>query len=171
MLAGHKASSKGQFYTPRQIGELLSKIVGFNIGMNEAYDPACGSARNLLDYHSRHPEVCCTGDDLDESACKMAVINFSCHNVNGVVNWVDALTREYMGTSWKTINGQIYITDMDWIGAVDEVCEGVSLMQLGDDVWKQVAKMVSAEESTTEEMSYHFKTERDGANKLDEWLQ
>ena len=135
VLAGSKASMKGQFYTPRQISSLLSEIVGFDAGLNEAYDPACGSARNLCEYHSRHPTVRCTGEDLDESACKMAVINFSCHGVNGVVNWIDALTREYMGTSWKTLDGQIYITDMDWIRAVEDVRDGITLLSLSDDVW------------------------------------
>lgn len=133
ILAGSKASQKGQFYTPRQISSLLSEIVGFDTNMNEAYDPACGSARNLCEYHSRHPEVRCTGEDLDESACKMAVINFSCHKVNGVVNWIDALTREYMGTSWKTIDGRVYITDMDMIRANEEILNAVSILSLSDE--------------------------------------
>lgn len=133
ILAGSKASSKGQFYTPRQISSLLSELVGCDMNMNEAYDPACGSARNLCEYHSRHPNVRCTGEDLDESACKMAVINFHLHGVDGVVNWIDALTREYMGVSWKILGGRIYITDLETIRAVDDVMKGVSILSLSDD--------------------------------------
>ena len=113
------------------------------MNMDEAYDPACGSARNLCEYHSRHPGVRCTGEDLDESACKMAVVNFSCHGVNGVVNWIDALTREYMGTSWKTLNGEIYITDMEWIRAMDDLLTAVSILTMSDDTLKQLLQGVA----------------------------
>lgn len=144
ILAGSKASSKGQFYTPRQISRLLSELVGGNdVPLAEAYDPACGSARNLCEYHSKHPEVRCTGEDLDESACKMAVVNFSCHKVNGVVHWMDALTREYMGTSWKTINGQIYITDKEWIRANEEIMGAASILTLSDITIQKLLEDVS----------------------------
>lgn len=177
ILAGSKASSKGQFYTPRQVSSLLSEIVGCDVNMNEAYDPACGSARNLCEYHSRHPNVRCTGEDLDESACKMAVINFHCHNVDGVVNWIDALTREYMGTSWKTLGGRIYITDLETIRAVDDVMAGVSILSLSDDTIHDMMCVVaevlgnggSAKEVTPIDSD---KKEHNNKNEgvLDDWL-
>ena len=149
VLAGHKASSKGQYYSPRQISQLISEVVGCEVNCADAYDPACGSARNLLDYHSRNPGVRCTGEDLDESSCKMAVINFHLHDVNGVVNWIDALTREYMGVSWRIINGKIIITDMDWIRAVEDVCDAISILSLSDDtlakILQRVAKTIPVE--------------------------
>lgn len=177
VLAGSKASSKGQFYTPRQISSLLSEIVGFDAGLNEAYDPACGSARNLCEYHSRHPEVRCTGEDLDESACKMAVINFSCHKINGVVNWIDALTREYMGISWKTIDGHVYITDIDMIRANEEILNAAGILSLSDDTIEQVLKEVAkslneangVEKEETVEMSEN-KGQLKGNGGLDDWF-
>lgn len=136
VLAGSKASKKGQFYTPRQISHLLSDLCGYKIELAEAYDPTCGSARNLLDYHSRHPSVRLTGEDLDESACKMAVINFHLHDVDGYVHWIDALTREYMGTSWRIRGGRIYVTDMEWIRATEDILSTVSLLSLSDESFK-----------------------------------
>lgn len=143
VLAGHKASTKGQYYTPRQISQLLSDVVGHNITMNEAYDPACGSARNLLDYHSQNPDVRCTGEDVDESACKMAVINFHLHGVDGVVNWIDALTREYMGVSWRILEGMIIVTDLDWIRAVEDVRDAVSILSLSDETLARIMSTVA----------------------------
>ena len=166
ILAGSKASSKGQFYTPRQISSLLSELVGCDVNMNEAYDPACGSARNLCEYHSRHPNVRCTGEDLDESACKMAVVNFSCHKINGVVNWIDALTREYMGTSWKTINGEIFITDMDWIRATEDIVNAVSILTLSDDSIKQLLEKVAKAFNTIDNREHNNKNR----GVLDGWL-
>jgi type I restriction-modification system DNA methylase subunit len=173
ILAGSKASSKGQFYTPRQISGLLSEIVGCDVGMNEAYDPACGSARNLCEYHSRHPNVRCTGEDLDESACKMAVVNFSCHGVNGVVNWIDALTREYMGTSWKTINGEIFITDMDWIRATEDIMNAVSILTLSDDTIRQLLEGVAKTFTIIDEGEKPVVAMKENNQKkdvLDDWL-
>lgn len=169
ILAGSKASQKGQFYTPRQISSLLSEIVGFDTSMNEAYDPACGSARNLCEYHSRHPTVRCTGEDLDESACKMAVINFSCHGVNGVVNWIDALTREYMGTSWKTLDGQIYITDMDWIRTNEDIFQLVSLLSLSDETFMELCKLIGKQVNDVEGNS-NTTAESEVKGGLDAWF-
>lgn len=133
VLASSKASNKGQFYTPRQISDLLSQIVGYKNEENTAYDPACGSARNLCEYHSKHPGVLCVGEDLDESACKMAVINFCCHDVNGVVRWVDALTREYFGVTWRILGGQVYVTDDSWLRAVEDIKDACTILTASDE--------------------------------------
>lgn len=143
ILAGSKASEKGQFYTPRGISDLLSKMIGTPVELSEAYDPACGSCRNLLDYHCKHPGVRLVGEDLDESACKMGVVNFHVHGVDGVINWIDALTREYMGTSWRILGGKIYVTDLDWIRAVDDLVDGVSILSLSDDTVRDLLGVAS----------------------------
>lgn len=165
VLAGSKASAKGQFYTPRAISDVLSKIVGFETSMSEAYDPACGSARNLLDYHSKHPDVRCTGEDLDESACKMAVINFHIHGVNGVVHWIDALTREYMGTSWRILKDKIYVTDIDTIRANEEIITGVTLLSLSDETLKQLITTIAKNIPQSDEVTTETK------EGLDTWLK
>lgn len=161
VLNGGKASEKGQFYTPKGISDLLSQVVGQPIILAEAYDPACGSARNLLDYHSKHPDVRCTGEDIDESACKMAVLNFHIHKVNGVVNWIDALTREYMGTSWRILDDKIYVTDMEWIRTMDEIVASVNLLSMSDETLLRVMNKIKELNPTP--------TETKGSG-LDEWL-
>lgn len=169
ILASSKASNKGQFYTPRAISDLISKVCGTPVMLAEAYDPACGSARNLLDYHCKHPDVKLTGEDLDESACKMAVINFHLHGVDGVVNWIDALTREYMGTSWRIIDGQIHITDLEWICAMDDVLASVSLLQMSDETLQRVG-MALAREFPLDDEGSTVVTGSDGGG-LDQWLK
>lgn len=149
ILASSKASQKGQFYTPRNISKLLSELVGIDVTPGEAYDPACGSARNLLDYHSRNPTTRLVGEDVDESACKMAVINFHLHHVNGVVNWIDALTREYMGTSWKILGDQIYITDIETIRANEDILTAISILSLNDDILIELCNKLSEEINKT----------------------
>lgn len=166
ILAGSKAAAKGQFYTPRGISDLLSQMVGTPVTLADAYDPACGSARNLLDYHSKHPEVRCTGEDLDESACKMAVINFHLHGVDGVVNWIDALTREYMGTSWRILGDRIYITDIDMIRANDDIMNSFNILMLSDEsIMELCVKLLgNANPDDLEELQ----VEQDGSGVLDD---
>lgn len=124
VLAGSKASDKGQFYTPRSISDLLSRITtegGVVYEDGTAYDPACGSARTLLDFQNKH-KCNCLGEDLDESACKMAVVNFHANQVQrGQVNWIDALTREYMGKSWVVFPDKIITTDLDEIRMIQSL--------------------------------------------------
>ncbi|WP_455645451.1 N-6 DNA methylase [Methanosphaera sp.] len=126
ILAGAKASEKGQFYTPRAVSDLLSRITGSNsVTLQEegtAYDCACGSARNLLHYHSVNPSCHLVGDDIDESACKMAVVNFHAHRVvRGQVNWINALTNEYMGISWVVLGDSIHVTNLDEIAVINDL--------------------------------------------------
>ena len=166
VLASAKSKLKGQFYTPRGISDLLSQMVGTPVTLADAYDPACGSARNLLDYHSKHPEVRCTGEDLDESACKMAVINFHLHRVNGVVNWIDALTREYMGTSWRILGDRIYITDMDMIRANDDIMNSFNILMLSDEsIMELCVKLLG---NANPEDIKELQEEQDGNGVLDD---
>lgn len=133
VLAGSKASNKGQFYTPREISELLTRITSsednIQIRKGTAYDPACGSARNLLNYHSKHADIFLHGEDLDESACKMAVVNFHCHHVlRGQVDWIDALTREYTGTSWIIFPDRIITTNLTEIQMIQTIVGATELL-------------------------------------------
>lgn len=124
VLATSKASSKGQYYTPRGISELLTRLVNpHNITCkgDTAYDPACGSARNLLDYQYRN-KCMVHGDDVDESACKMAVVNFHSNKVvRGRVDWCNSLEGDYFGTSWIIFPECIYVTDRDWIESIESI--------------------------------------------------
>ena len=168
ILAGSKASQKGQFYTPRGISKVLSDIVRVDVSLGDAYDSACGSARNLLDYHYRNPEVRCVGEDLDESACKMAVINFHLHGVDGIVNWIDALTREYMGTTWRILEDRIYITDLDTIRANDEILSCMGILMLSDETLEKICKKFFDE--VRGEVSPTMKQDKNHGG-LDEWLR
>ena len=49
-------------------------------------------------------------EDLDETACKMAVLNLYSHSIQGSVNWINTLTREYFCT-WIISKDKITISD------------------------------------------------------------
>lgn len=104
ILAGNKASSKGQFFTPEYICDVLVYLAPEK---NIAYDPACGSGRMLLSYLINNPYSKVIGEDLDELSCKMTVLNIWGHKRDGAVNWIDSLSREHYNT-WIVENGVIF---------------------------------------------------------------
>lgn len=108
ILASDKASNKGQFFSPQSVCDLLAYISPLN--KNVVYDPACGSGRMALSYWKVNKNINCILEDLDEMACKMAVLNLYAHNINGTVQWLDSLTRTHYLT-WQIKNKKILLTD------------------------------------------------------------
>ena len=95
-----KAGTRGQFYTPVSVCEMLAELTLNKDNDGKVYDGACGSSRTLLAYHSRRPYDVCIGGDLDFTSCLMSVINFVLHGVKGIIMNVDSLTGEFYG-GWK----------------------------------------------------------------------
>lgn len=108
ILATDKSANKGQFFTSQIVCDLLTYTCPTN--KEVIYDPACGSGRMGLSYFSINPNVKCIFEDLDESACKMAVLNLYSHGILGCVNWINTLTREHFCT-WIIKHDKIIITD------------------------------------------------------------
>lgn len=98
VLSGSKASNMGQFFTPHHVCDLMVNVSGYE--GKTCYDPAGGSGRLCLAYHTLNPEALCFSHDLDEFACKMAVLNFLIHGIKGSVCRCDSLTGEFY-EAWK----------------------------------------------------------------------
>lgn len=129
-----KSKNKGQFFTPPEISELLTRLTQTKKQGDEstktAYDCGCGSGRNLLNtYYHTHCNI--VGEDIDNMACRMAVVNF---HVNGVhkaqVNHVDTLTREDMGSSWLVLDNKIYVTNQDELAVMEAITGFTKLCML-----------------------------------------
>ncbi len=107
-----KSSQMGQFFSPVSVSTLVNDIVNHDIKDHDltgkiANDPACGSARMLLDAHVKSKgDLFCIGEELDGTAARMAVLNFYSHGVRGSILQVDTLTREWFN-GW-IINRYLY---------------------------------------------------------------
>jgi type I restriction enzyme M protein len=108
ILATEKSSNKGQFFTPQIICDLLTYTCPTD--KKVVYDPACGSGRMGLSYYQVNPNFQFIGEDLDETACKMTVLNMYSHMINGSVNWINTLTREHHCT-WIIEDELIHVSD------------------------------------------------------------
>ncbi len=100
----YKAGTSGQFFTPQDVSDLMSKLV-----YDEKHSPkvindcACGSGRLLLDAHKDNLTAVLIGQDLDPVACKMAVLNFYISGVRGSIIHQNTLTLEVFG-AWRVNN-------------------------------------------------------------------
>ena len=105
VLGKFKAGNLGQFFTPAHICTLMSDLLPKeNTGV--CNDPCCGSGRLLLAHHVNNLEDICFGEDLDNVACRMAVLNFVIHGVKGSICHKNTITGEWF-KSWK-VNEFLY---------------------------------------------------------------
>lgn len=104
LIAGKsRRSSNGQFFTPHGICDLMTDVStkGEDIVGKRISDPTCGSGRNLLSFHSKHPGNYMVGEDLDKTCCMMTVCNFILHGVDGMVIWHNTLFPEDFKGGWR----------------------------------------------------------------------
>ncbi len=99
-LSRGKASTKGQFFTPRSVSDLCSQI--FNDGGKDSgtvNDCAAGSGRLLLSHfidatkndHSAARRFRYLAQDSDPIVCKMCALNMMAHGMNAKVICQDTL--------------------------------------------------------------------------------
>lgn len=98
IISKYKAGTKGQFFTPVNVVDLMTNIN--KEGDGSCYDCAAGSGRMLLSYHTLHPLDYCFAWDIDEQAAKMCVLNFLVHGVKGSVCWMNSLNYDFFD-GWK----------------------------------------------------------------------
>lgn len=104
-----KSKNIGQFFTPQDVTNLMVKLT-LNMDIEDKMivnDCACGSARMLLSayIHSKGKFIC-IGQDLDAVSCKMAVLNFWSHGVQGSILHMNTLTNE-LYDGWR-VNKYLY---------------------------------------------------------------
>lgn len=112
---GNKQSF-GQFFTPKHVCDLMSKLVGgsnstkLSDGRILCYDPTAGSSRTLMSAHWNaikdkdfstypHRQYFYCANDLDPLCFKMSVINFFLHGMSGEITHGNGLwlEKEFFG--------------------------------------------------------------------------
>lgn len=104
LITGKSRRSKnGQFFTPHGLCDLMADISTSYKGFTgkKVSDPTCGSGRNLLAFHAKHPGNYHVGEDSDKTCCLMTVCNFIIHGVNGEVVWHNSLIPDDFKGGWR----------------------------------------------------------------------
>ncbi|WP_295792091.1 N-6 DNA methylase [Mucilaginibacter sp.] len=95
----------GQYFTPEPICGMISAMtIGEGIENRETIcDPACGSGRMLLAAAKQNRHSKFYGADLDNTCCKMALVNMLLNSLKGEVAHMNTLSNEfYTGYSVNT---------------------------------------------------------------------
>lgn len=128
-----RLANAGQFFTPENVVDLMDDILYAGEDMTgkglRFSDPTCGSGRNLIAMHAKHPGNYCCGEDIDRTCALMTVCNFILHGVNGEVIWHDSLmpTKERFYGAWRVcprpdLMGCPQVSKMEW---EDTLCYAV----------------------------------------------
>lgn len=81
-FATESGKSKGQFYTPAEVSQIIAKIIGVNNtrGVQTVYDPTCGSGSLLLKVADEaQGRLTIYGQEMDNSTASLARINMMMH--------------------------------------------------------------------------------------------
>lgn len=100
-LAGSRTKSLGQNFTPDEVCELMTMIMGKSANENGMIsDPTCGSGRTLLSAHAEHPKKYLVAEDIDCTCCMMTVCNFIIHGCHGEVICHNSIEPESYSCGW-----------------------------------------------------------------------
>ncbi|MBQ6220159.1 MAG: N-6 DNA methylase [Methanobrevibacter sp.] len=158
-----KSSQMGQFFSPVCVSELVNDLVHNDIGNTDlknkiVNDPACGSARMLLEAHVKSKgEMFCLGEELEGTAARMAVLNFFSHGVRGSILQVDTLTREWFN-GWR-VNRYLYhgipVPHIEIIHNENEALDFIELNRLNnnDDSFNDDVGVTNVVEKVVDEVT------------------
>ncbi|WP_299010389.1 class I SAM-dependent DNA methyltransferase [uncultured Shewanella sp.] len=83
-FATESGKSKGQFYTPSEVSQILAKVVGITQDTPQdatVYDPTCGSGSLLLKASDEAPRgLSIFGQEMDNATSALARMNMILHN-------------------------------------------------------------------------------------------
>lgn len=87
MYASNAGKSGGEFFTPQEVGNLLTKITLIGkTEINKVYDPACGSGSLLLNYSKilgkENVKQGFYGQEINLTTYNLCRINMFLHNIN-----------------------------------------------------------------------------------------
>ncbi|RZK27018.1 MAG: SAM-dependent DNA methyltransferase [Flavobacterium sp.] len=87
----------GQYFTPEPICDMIAAMqVGDNSQPKQTVlDPACGSGRMLLSAAKLNRHMRFYGADLDNTCCKMALLNMLLNSLTGEIACMDSLSNEF----------------------------------------------------------------------------
>ena len=82
-FATESGKSKGQFYTPSEVSQILAKVVGIKEGTSQdatVYDPTCGSGSLLLKASDEAPRgLSIFGQEMDVTTSALSKMNMILH--------------------------------------------------------------------------------------------
>ncbi len=83
-FATESGKSKGQFYTPSEVSQILAKVVGITSNTSQdatVYDPTCGSGSLLLKASDQAPRgLSIFGQEMDNATSALARMNMILHD-------------------------------------------------------------------------------------------
>lgn len=86
----------GQYFTPEPICDMMSIMSADTlIHGQKVLDPACGSGRMLLAAAKRNRFSIFHGADLDDTCCKMVLINMLLNSLTGEIAHMNSLSNEF----------------------------------------------------------------------------
>ena len=111
-FATESGKSKGQFYTPSEVSQILSKVIGINADTPQdatVYDPTCGSGSLLLKASDQAPRgLSIFGQEMDNATSALARMNMILHNTATAKIWKGNTLSD---PQWKEANGQLKTFD------------------------------------------------------------
>ena len=94
-----KSQILGQYFTPAEVCTMMAMMSGANSELTgkrqTVLDPACGSGRMLLAWHTIAPGNFQYGADLDPICAKMTAVNMCVHGCVGEAVCMDSLRLEW----------------------------------------------------------------------------
>lgn len=107
-FATESGKSKGQFYTPAEVSQVLAKVLGINEQTSQdatVYDPTCGSGSLLLKVSAQAPRgLTIYGQEMDNATRALARMNTILHGApHADIVQGNTLSSPY----WKEANGQL----------------------------------------------------------------
>ncbi|MFT6779107.1 MAG: type I restriction enzyme M protein [Paraglaciecola sp.] len=111
-FATESGKSKGQFYTPSEVSQILAKVVGINDNTPQdatVYDPTCGSGSLLLKASDEAPRgLSVFGQENEGSTAALARMNMILHNNETAKIWKG---NTLSSPQWKDAPNQLKTFD------------------------------------------------------------
>lgn len=111
-FATESGKSKGQFYTPSEVSQILAKVVGITKDTPQdatVYDPTSGSGSLLLKASDEAPRgLSIYGQEMDNATSALARMNMILHNNTTAKIWKGNTLSE---PQWKNSDGQLKTFD------------------------------------------------------------
>ena len=111
-FATESGKSKGQFYTPAEVSQIMAKVIGVKDAKSASqtiYDPTCGSGSLLLKAHDEAPyDLTIYGQEMDNATKALAKMNMILHNCPTAEIWQD---NTLSTPHFKEKNGKLKLFD------------------------------------------------------------
>ena len=111
-FATESGKSKGQFYTPSEVSQILAKVIGIPkdcLPSTTVYDPTCGSGSLLLKASDEAPRgLSIFGQEMDNATSALARMNMILHNNATAKIWKGNTLSD---PQWKNGNNQLKTFD------------------------------------------------------------